>query len=128
MRSDRRPTVVPTVFDESLLANDLKRLPQAAKSALCSVHRHAHLNGGIPRDRLKRCQADARDRTDLAGCVKIYVPWPDGPWGIVFRAGEDPRRPFALYTIAYGRRHPGARHISVYQLAHQRVHPHRRRT
>jgi hypothetical protein len=74
----RCPTIVPTVFDDSILASDLKRLTPAAKTALCTVRQHARLDGGIPRDRLKRCQADARDATDLAGCVKTYVPWPDG--------------------------------------------------
>jgi hypothetical protein len=125
MPSRDRPSTVPTVFDDSILAVDLKRLPTAAKTALCDVRRHVQLDGGIPRDRLKRCQAEGRDGTDLAGCVKTYVPWPDGPWGIVFRAGEGPNRSFAIYTIAYGRRHPRARRTSVYELVHRRLRPNR---
>ncbi len=124
----RRPTIVPAVFDDSILASDLKRLPPTAKTSLCDVRRHTQLDGGIPRNRLKRCQAEARDGTDLAGCVKTYVPWPDGPWGIVFRAGKDPNRPFAIYTIAYGRRHPKTGRTSVYEIASRRLRHQGRRT
>jgi len=41
---------------------------------------------------------------------------------VLFRAGEDPTRPLALYTIAYGRRHPtGPGQLSVYEIAHRRL-------
>ena len=116
-----QPTSIPVIFDESILTIDLQRLPTAAATSLSSLRRDVHRSGGISRNHLKRCQAHARDGTNLAGCVKTYVPWPDGPWGIVFRAGEDARRPFALYMIAYGHRHPGARRASVYQIAHRRL-------
>ncbi len=114
----------PIVFDESILNSDLQRLPAAAETALHRLHAQTQRDGGIPRGHLKRCHGEARDGTDLEGCVKTYVEWPNGPWGIVFRAGDDPRRPFALYTLAYGRRHhPRDSHTpTVYQLAHQRLH------
>ncbi len=114
--------IFPAVFDEAILTIDLARLPAAARIALRDLRTQTERSGGIPREYLKRCHGDARDGTDLAGSVKTYVPWPDGPWGIVFRAGEDPRRPLALYAIAYGRRHPLSGRISVYQIAHKRLH------
>lgn len=115
--------VVPVVFDEDALVTDLQNLADAAAAALEELCTQAERDGGIPYERLKACQqGKARDGTDLTGCVKTYVHWPTGPWGIVFRAGEDPERPFALYTIAYGRRHPtGPGQLSVYQVAHKRL-------
>ncbi len=114
----------PIVFDESILDSDLQRLPAAAKVALNRLRTQTQRDGGISLGRLKRCHGEARDGTDLGGCVKTYVEWPNGPWGIVFCAGEDPQRPFALYTLAYGRRHHprDARALTVYRLAHHRLH------
>ncbi len=114
--------VVPVVFDEDILAIDLEHLPDAATAALGELRIEVERDGGIPYTHLKACHADARDGTDLTGCIKAYVPWPTGSWGIVFRAGEDPKRPYALYTIAYGRRHPtGPGALSVYEIADQRL-------
>ncbi len=120
--AEPRPTAIfPVVFDESILAIDSERLPDTAAAALQGLRTEVNRSGGISQERLKRCLGEARDGTDLTGCVKTYVPWPDGPWGIVFRVGEDSKRPLALYTIAYGRRHPQADRVSVYQLAHKRL-------
>jgi hypothetical protein len=117
-----RETIVPIVFDDKLLNTDLEHLTDNAATALVQLRREAGRDGGLPKSRLLRCQAEGRDGTRLPGCAKTYVPWPDGPWGIVFRAGEDPNRPFALYTIAYGRRHPtGPGQLSDYQIASRRL-------
>jgi hypothetical protein len=113
---------VPVVFDDDVLAVDLEHLPDAATAALSKVRTKVERSGGIPYVRLAACHSEGRDGTDLTGCVKTYVPWPTGPWGIVFRAGEDPARPFALYTIAYGRRHPTSPGPpSVYEIAYRRL-------
>jgi hypothetical protein len=121
--AEPRPTAIfPVIFDEPTLAIDSERLPPTAAAALQGLRTRAERSGGISQQRLKRCLGEARDGTDLTGCVKTYVPWPDGPWGIVFRVGEDSKRPFALYPIAYGRRHPHVDRVSVYQLAHKRLH------
>jgi hypothetical protein len=118
-----RGIIVPVVFDEENLAIDLRGLPDTATAALRDVRTQAERQGGVPYERLAACHSEARDGTDLAGCVKTYVPWPTGPWGIVFQAGVDPKRPFALYTLAYGRRHPSTgRRATVYQIAHRRLH------
>ena len=122
MAGARRTVVFPAIFDESILSIDQERLPAAAAEALRSLRTQTERHGGIPQERLKRCHGDARDGTDLAGCVKTYLPWPDGPWGVVFRAGEEPDRPFALYTIAFSVRHPEPGRTSVYRLAHRRLH------
>ena len=114
--------VVPVVFDGGVLAVDLEHLPDAAAAALRAVRAQVERVGGLPYTRLAACHSEGRDGTDLPGCVKTYVPWPTGPWGIVFSAGENPDRPFALYTVAYGRRHPtGPGQLSVYEIAHRRL-------
>lgn len=114
--------VVPVVFDDGVLTVDLERLPGAAAVALHAVRARVERIGGLPYTQLAACHSEGRDGTDLAGCVKTYVPWPTGPWGIVFSAGENADLPFALYTIAYGRRHPtGPGQLSVYKIAHRRL-------
>ncbi len=117
-----RDIIVPVVFDDLTLATDLRHLTDSAGAALVQLRREVDRDGGLSDSRLRRCEAEGRDGTCLAGCAKTRVPWPEGPWGIVFRAGEDPNRPFALYTLAYGRRHPtGPRQRSVYELADLRL-------
>jgi hypothetical protein len=114
--------VVPVVFDDDVLTADLGCLPDAAAAALSEVRAQVKPAGGLPYGRLAACHSEGRDGTDLTGCVKTYVPSPIGPWGIVFSAGDHPTRPFALYTIAYGRRHPtGPGQLSVYEIAHRRL-------
>lgn len=114
--------IVPIVFDDEAIGADLEHLSDAAGATLAQLRREVDRDGGLPKSRLLRCQPEGRDGTRLSGCAKTRVPWPDGPWGIVFRAGEDPNRPFALYTVAYGERHPSRPgKPSVYEIASQRI-------
>ena len=122
MADKPRDVIVPIVFDEETLATDLEHLSDTASAAVRTLRREIDSDGGLPTSHLKRCEPEGRDGTRLAGCVKARVPWPDGPWGIVFRAGQDPSRPFALYTLAYGWRHPASYgKPSVYELADRRL-------
>jgi hypothetical protein len=34
------------------------------------------------------------DGTDLGGCVKSRIPWPDGRWGVVLAGAVDDGRPY----------------------------------
>ena len=114
--------IVPVVFDDEALGTDLEHLTPAANAALVQLRREVDRDGGLPHSCLKRCEPEGRDGTRLEGCVKTRVPRPDGPWGVVFRAGEVPTRPFALYTLAFGTRHPtGPGKPSVYEVASQRL-------
>ncbi|MGN6276976.1 MAG: hypothetical protein ACTHNP_13760 [Solirubrobacterales bacterium] len=69
------------------------------------------------------CQAEGRDGTRLGGCVKPYIPWPDGRFGAVFIAVTHPNRPMALRAIAFGiRHHPhGSTARTIYEIADRRV-------
>lgn len=114
--------VVPARFDEAAFAADLEHLSDAAGTALMQLRREVDRDGGLPKSRLLRCQDEGRDGTQLGGCIKTRVPWPDGPWGIIFRAVAHPTRPFGLRGIAYGERHPThAGKPSVYEIASQRL-------
>jgi hypothetical protein len=112
--------VMPVQFNECAIAEDLAHHPPAARTALERLRREVDLNDGLPIARLKRCDAEGRDGTRLAGCVKTYVPWPTGRFGLILLAVAHPTRPLALRAFAYGIRHPAARKPSVYEVADRR--------
>lgn len=110
-------------FDDATFAEDLEHTSSDTGRELAQRERDKLTAEGLPPDQLKRCDTEARDGTSLPGCVKIYIPRPDGTWGMVFqlRIGSD-GRPF-LACLAFGTRHPtGPGALSVYQIAHQRIH------
>lgn len=110
-------------FDDATFAEDLEHTSSDTGRELARRERDKLTAEGVPPDQLKRCDTEARDGTSLPGCVKIYIPRPDGTWGMVFqlRIGSD-RRPF-LACLAFGTRHPtGPGALSVYRIAHQRIH------
>lgn len=115
--------VFPVGFDEDALAEDLKHLPASAEIALREFRKELRRHGGIPQSRLRACQAEGRDGTRLGGCVKTYVPWPDGRFGTVFVAVTHPNRPMALRAFAFGvRHHPRESNAeTVYEVAHRRL-------
>jgi len=123
MADIRREAIVPTQFDEDAIEHDLERLPASAALALKALRRDIEQAGGLPLSQLKGCQAEGRDGTKLAGCVKTYIPWPNGRYGLVFIAIEHPIRPWALRAIAFGvRHHPRGSHaLTVYQIADRRL-------
>jgi hypothetical protein len=69
------------------------------------------------------CDEEARDGTKLPGCVKVYLPPPGGPLGLVFRIAKSKDGHFYLDHLAFGMRHlpAGARGETVYRLAHRRL-------
>ena len=115
--------VFPVGFDEEALTEDLERLPASAEVALRGFRKELRRDGGIPNSRLKACRDESQDGTMLGGCVKTYVPWPDGRFGAVFAPVSHPRRPLALRVFAFGvRHHPkGSNAPTVYEVAHRRL-------
>jgi hypothetical protein len=123
MAEDRQDPIFPVGFDEDALAEDLERLPDSAGEALDAFRKELHRQGGLPKSRLKACHDEAQDGTMLGGCVKTYVPWPDGRFGAVFVAVTHPNRPMALRAFAFGVRHhpPESNAETVYEVAHRRL-------
>lgn len=120
MADTRAAPIVPVEFDDHALARDLAHHPPAARIALEQLKREIDRDGGLPVSRLKGCDAEGRDGTRLGGCVKTYVPWPTGRFGLVLVSASHPTRPLGLRAFAYGVRHPAANKWSVYQVADRR--------
>jgi len=112
--------IFPVVFDEPAIAEDLAHHPPVARNALELLRRELDRDGGLSVSRLKRCEAEGRDGTHLAGCVKTYVPWPTGRFGLVMLPVTHPSRAVALRAFAFGVRHPAALKPSVYEIADRR--------
>ena len=110
----------PVVFDEAAIAEDVAHTPPVARHALELLRRELDRDGGIPASRLKRCEAEGNDGTRLAGCLKTYVPWPTGQFGLVMVPVAHSSRPLALRAFAFGVRHPAALKPSVYKIADKR--------
>jgi hypothetical protein len=94
--------VIPVGFDEAAMAEDLAHLSESEGQALLALCEEVERLGGLPRSRLKACEDGAGEGTNLAGCVKTYVPWPDGRFGAVFVTVSHPERPLGLRAIAFG--------------------------
>lgn len=124
MAEPRPEPVFPVGFDDDALAEDLDRLPASAEIALHEFYKELRRHGGIPRARLMACQAEGRDGTKLGGCVKTYIPWPDGRFGMVFVPAKHPSRPLTLRVLAFGvRHHPRESNAeTVYEVANGRLH------
>ena len=109
-------------FDEEAFAEDLAHATQAGRR-VAETERARLEREGTPARELLACDAEARDGTRLAGCVKTYLPQPDGQWGMVFTGDTDAAGKPVLVYLAFGVRHPRQPwHASVYQVAHRRLH------
>jgi hypothetical protein len=112
----------PVIFDEVAWEDDLRRASAAARE-VARTARAEFETLGIALEQLKPCSAEGADGTELPGCVKVYVPAPSGPHGMVFEIERIDRRLQLLYA-AFGLRHPArdSRQPSVYAIAHRRLH------
>lgn len=107
-------------MDEEAFAEDLASASEAAKAAIEPEIRSLEAEGA-PVASLRPCEAEAQDGTQLPGCVKRYIPQPDGRWGAVFSIDSEASKP-ALVLLAVGERHPGRPwKPSVYEIAHRRL-------
>lgn len=69
---------------DQALDEDLAHCTAAGRSAIEKVP-SAPSKEGIPRDWLRRCEAEGRDGTRLGGCVKLYTPQPAGVYEVAHR-------------------------------------------
>jgi hypothetical protein len=112
----------PARFDPEVWEEDLARTTQAGRTA-AERARRAYERIGVPRSDLRPCNAEGPLGTALPRCLKVYLPPPAGRFGMVFRAIQVERR-LRLELLAFGVRHhpPDSNALTVYQLAHQRLH------
>lgn len=78
---------------------------------------------GVEIKALRRCDSEGRDGTELPACFKVYLPAPNGKFGMVLRFIRDSDG-LALRYIAFGvRHHPrDSNALTVYEIAHRRLH------
>lgn len=109
-------------FDQQAFAEDLSHATEAGQR-VANTERARIERKGISAGELLACDPEARDGTRLGGCVKTYLPQPDGGWGMVFTGDTDAAgRPVLLY-LAFGMRHPTHPwQASVYEVADRRLH------
>lgn len=114
-----RPGHAPVVFTDDAFDEDIARGGRAAVEAV----REHYQQDGVPIDELRHVQDEGPDGTVLPGCLKVYLPPPDGRFGMVFKLviGETGA---SLRYLAFGvRHHPKDSHApTVYKLAHERLH------
>lgn len=109
-------------FDDEAFAEDLYHATRAGNTIATSERARLEREG-IAISELRSCAAEGPDGTRLAGCVKTYLPQPDGSWGMVFTGDTDDHGDPVLISLAFGLRHPRrAWQPSVYQVAHARLH------
>jgi hypothetical protein len=110
-------------FDADAWEEDLARTTPAGRQAAEAAHKDYERHG-VPIAQLRRVAEHGHDRTVLPGCMKVYVPAPDGRFGMVFMLKFQPDGRPVLMFLAFGvRHHPqGSQRPTVYQLAHQRLH------
>lgn len=123
MPGAKRPGFARVAFDEGFWERDQEAATPAARSAAASWRAEVE-DDGVDIRRLRPCDPEGRDGTRLSGCVKVYVPAPAGPWGVVLEVALDAHGAWLDYR-AFGLRHPPreSRRLSVYQIAHRRLHP-----
>lgn len=111
----------PVQFDRAAWEEDLRRASTSGR-ATAEEARREYEGRGVPIGQLKVCDAEGSDGTQLPNCLKVYLPAPDGPHGMVFEIVRIAGRLQPLFA-AFGLRHPGSdvRQPSVYRIAHRRL-------
>lgn len=113
----------PVVFDDEAWAEDMNRATDAGRMA-AQAARQEFESRGAPIGELQACDPEGPGGTQLEHCVKVYVPAPAGPHGMVFEIVRDANDRLGLAYVAFGLRHPPeqSRQPAVYQVAHRRLH------
>jgi hypothetical protein len=121
------------VFPAGVWRADVEgRYPASSRARVVAERaRRALERRGIPERELQACEPEGPEGTQLAGCLKLYLPLGpsdprERPFGMVFIdvGQEEP----ALVLLAYGVRHQpsGAHAETVYRRADRRLHPEKR--
>jgi hypothetical protein len=110
------------LFDEGAVVEDTMRSGRAGAKALREAKGRFGPEGVEIRS-LRRCDSEGRDGTKLPACFKVYLPSPNGKFGMVFRFVRDVDG-LALRYVAFGvRHHPRDSNApTVYEIAHRRLH------
>jgi hypothetical protein len=91
------------LFNEGAFAEDTMRSGRAGAEVLREV-RNRFERDGVELKTLRRCDPEGRDGTELPACFKVYLPAPNGKFGMVFRFIRDSEG-LSLRCLAFGVRH-----------------------
>lgn len=110
-------------FDADVWEEDLARATPNGR-AVAGAARRDYERSGIPIEQLRRVAEHGHDHTILPDCAKVYLPPPNGRFGMIFMLKFEPNGRPVLVFLAFGvRHHPrGSQRATVYHLAHQRMH------
>jgi hypothetical protein len=119
--NDKRAGRAPALFDDAAFVEDLNRASDTGREvALAAKNEYEH--DGVPIDQLLACDEEGPDGTELANCMKIYLPRPAGKFGMVFRIELHEGKSLLAYAAFGVRHHPrNSNALTVYQLAHTRL-------
>jgi len=120
--SDKRKGRAPALFDDAIFAEDVKRASDTGRTIANAV-RSEYEQDGVPLDHLLACEEEGPEGAALAHCMKVYLPRPDGKFGMVFRIELRAGKSLLAYAAFGVRHHPRDSHApTVYETAHQRLH------
>jgi hypothetical protein len=120
--SNKRAGRATALFDDAAFAEDLNRASDTGRQVALAT-RSEYEQNGVPVDHLLACDDEGADGTQLAHCVKVYLPHPDGKFGMVFRIERHEGKLLLVYAAFGVRHHPrDSRAPTVYEIAHQRIH------
>jgi hypothetical protein len=88
-------------FDELAWHADLRGATGSAKRIGEEIRSRLEREGQAI-DALFACDEEARDGTSLPGCVKVYLPPPGGPLGLLFRLAKGKDGRLYLDHLAFG--------------------------
>jgi hypothetical protein len=76
----------------------------------------------VPIDHLLACDEEGTEGTRLLHCVKVYLPHPNGKFGMVFRIERREGESLLAYAAFGVRHHPRDSHApTVYEIADRRL-------
>jgi hypothetical protein len=109
------------VFDEVAYAEDTVGSGRTGAGVLRSTRIRLERDG-ISVSSLRRCEGEGSDGTRLPACFKVYLPEPDGKFGMVLALTSD-KQGLGLHYLAFGmRHHPKGSHApTVYEIADRRL-------
>lgn len=117
-----QPGHAPVVFTDNAFDEDIARAGSGGRDA-AEAARQRYEHDGVPVDKLRHTQDEGPDGTILPKCLKVYLPPPDGRFGMVFELVIAETGALLRY-LAFGvRHHPKDSHApTVYEIAHRRLH------
>jgi hypothetical protein len=110
------------VWHEAVRGFSREPLQIATSARIAAERRGVALGDVLP------CETVGVDRTELAGCAKLYlpirpdVPTSERPFAFVLRLARDRDTSLFWTFVAFGHRHPRPGVRSVYERAHRQLH------